>query len=195
MTGTDTGVGKTWVACRLAETWAAQGLRVGVFKPAESGSGGDAQALIRAAASDLPLRLVRPYAFRKPLAPAVAAALEGRRISLTRLKAAYRGIAAVSDRVLVEGAGGLLVPYAPRLDGAGIARTLGLPLLIVARAGLGTLNHSLLTVEAARRRGLRVAAIVLNGPQSPRDPSVRSNAAVLRKLSGLPVFGPIPWER
>jgi dethiobiotin synthetase len=193
VTGTDTGVGKTWVSCALARAWSDQGARVGVFKPAESGDGGDALALLKAARCPLPLDLVRPYAFKRPLAPAVAAAEEGTRVSLAGLKLCYRQIAAASDRVLVEGAGGLLVPYGPRLDGAGLAKALGLPVLIIARAKLGTINHSLLTVEAARRRGLRVLGVVLNGPHERRDPSVPLNAKVIRRLGRLPVLGPLPW--
>lgn len=193
VTGTDTGVGKTWVACRLAEAWTARGLKVGVFKPAESGGGADAEALIRASGRGLPLALVRPYAFRRPLAPGVAAAQEGRRISLARIKRAYATLRGQGDRMLVEGAGGLLVPYGPGLDGAGLAKALRLPLLVVARARLGTINHSLLTLEAARRRGLQVAAVVLNGPRERRDPSIRGNAAVIRRLGRVKVLGPLPW--
>lgn len=193
VSGTDTGIGKTWVSCRLAEAWAARGLRVGVFKPAESGDGGDAKALIKAARSSLPLDLVRPYAFRRPLAPAMAAALEGKRVSMAGLRRCYRQIEAESDRVLVEGAGGLLVPYAPGLDGAALAQRLGLPLLIVARAGLGTINHSLLTLEAARQRGLKVLAVILNGPHDAKDPSIRLNAEAIRSLGRVRVLGPLPW--
>jgi dethiobiotin synthetase len=191
ITGTDTGVGKTWVACRIAEAWAQAGLRVGVFKPAESGAGGDALTLIKAARCPLPLSLVRPYAFRQPMAPALAA---GKPVRFATLKRCHARIAAGSDRVLVEGAGGLLVPYAPGLDGAGIAKRLGLPLLLVARAGLGTINHSLLTLEAARRRGLRVLAVLLNGPRERRDPSIAGNAAAIRRLGKVPVLGPLPWS-
>lgn len=194
ISGTDTGVGKTWVACRLAEAWSRTGLRVGVFKPAESGQGGDAAALIKATGRELALDQVRPYAFKRPLAPAVAAAQEGRRIALPRLKRAYAKLRSQSDRMVVEGAGGLLVPYAPRLDAATLARSLGLPVLIVARARLGTINHSLLTLEAARRRGLDVVAVLLNGPRERRDPSIDGNAAVIRRLGRVPVLGPLPWR-
>lgn len=194
VTGTDTGVGKTWVSCALARAWSDAGLRVGVFKPAESGDGGDAQALLRAARSPLPLDLVRPYAFKRPLAPAMAAAEEGKSVSLAGLRLCYRQVKAASERVLVEGAGGLLVPYGPRLDGAGLAKALGLPLLIIARAKLGTINHSLLTLEAARRRGLRVLGVVLNGPHDRKDPSIPKNAAAIRRLGKVPVLGPLPWK-
>lgn len=193
ITGTDTGVGKTWVGCAIARAWSDQAWQVGVFKPAESGDGGDAKALLKAARSVLALDLVRPYAFKRPLAPAVAAAEERRPVKLALLKSAYRRIALQSERVLVEGAGGLLVPYADRLDGAGLAKALKLPVLIIARAKLGTINHSLLTVEAARRRGLKVLGVVLNGRHDPKDPSLAKNAEVIRRLGKVPVLGPLPW--
>jgi dethiobiotin synthetase len=188
VTGTDTGVGKTWVACRLAEAARAKGLRVGVLKPAESGMGGDAAALKKASGCPLPLEMLRPYAFKQPLAPAVAAALEGKRVVLGPIKRAFKTITEASDFVLVEGAGGLLVPYGPRLDGAALAKALGLPVLIVARKGLGTINHSLLTLEAARKRGLDVAAVVLSAPSQAGDPSVSTNARQIARLGRVRVL-------
>lgn len=188
ITGTDTGIGKTWVACRLAEALHTRGLRVGVFKPAESGDGGDAAKLKKAAGSLLPLDLVRPYHFKRPLAPAVAAELEGARVSLAALRRCYDQIRRDSDLVLVEGAGGLLVPYAPGLSGAGVAKALGLPLLVVGRAGLGTINHTLLTLEAARRRGLPLLGVVLNGKAPKADRSVRGNAEVIGALGNVTVW-------
>lgn len=188
VTGTDTGVGKTWVACRLAQAARAKGLRVGVLKPAESGQGGDAQALKTASQCPLPLTVLRPYAFKRPLAPAVAAALEGKRVALGPITKAFKTIKEVSDFMLVEGAGGLLVPYGPSLDGAALAKALGLPLLIVARRGLGTINHSLLTLEAARTRGLEVAAVVLSAPAAKGDPSAVGNARQIARLGKVKVL-------
>lgn len=188
ITGTDTGIGKTWVACRLAEALRERGLRVGVFKPAESGDGGDALKLKRAAGSLLPLELIRPYHFKRPLAPAVAAKLEERRVSLDALRMSFEQVRRGSDLVLIEGAGGLLVPYGPRLDGAGVAKALGLPLLIVARPGLGTINHSLLTLEAARQRRLKLVGVLLNGSAKAGDRSVRQNASVIASLGKVAVF-------
>jgi dethiobiotin synthetase len=188
VTGTDTGVGKTWVTCRLAELARERGLRVGVLKPAESGDDGDALALARAAGCTFPLEVIRPFAFRKPVAPALAAQLEGKRIRLAPIKKAFSLLADSSEFMLVEGAGGLLVPYAPGLDGAGIAKALGLPLLVVARRGLGTVNHTLLTLEAARSRGLSVAGVILNGPGSMADLSVAHNRDMIQKLGKVKVF-------
>jgi dethiobiotin synthetase len=188
VTGTDTGIGKTWVACRLAELARAKGLRCGVLKPAESGDGGDTAKLARASRCRLPMDVLRPYAFKLPLAPAVAAAREGKRVRLSVVMRAFRAVRKVSDFTLVEGAGGLLVPYAPKLDGADIAKAMGLPLIIVARRGLGTINHSLLTLEAARRRGLKVAAVVLSGRKGKGDPSVRTNARQIARLGKVRVI-------
>lgn len=182
ITGTDTGVGKTWVACHLAKALRAKGFRVGVLKPAESGQGGDALKLKRASGCPAPLSVIRPYHFKRPLAPAVAAAQEGKRVSLKTIQAAYARLRKESDLVLVEGAGGLLVPYGPGLDGAGLAKALGLPLVIVARKGLGTINHSLLTLGAAKQRRLKVLAVVLSGRRPLNDPSVSSNARVIQAL-------------
>ncbi|MGH7442707.1 MAG: dethiobiotin synthase [bacterium] len=188
VTGTGTGVGKTWVACALARLACKRGWRVGVFKPAESGDGGDAAALKKASACPLSLGTLRPYAFKRPLAPDRAAELEGRRVSWPVLRRAFKTVSETSDFVLVEGAGGLLVPYAPGLDAAGLAVRFGLPLLIVAARGLGTINHSLLTLEAARRRGLKVAALVLSAPSFKGDLSVASNSKQIQALGRVRVL-------
>jgi dethiobiotin synthetase len=194
ITGTDTGVGKTFVACALARAFRAEGLKVGVFKPAESGGSGDARRLMRAAGSRDPLDLVCPYRFKAALAPMVAAQFEERRISLKTLRSAFASLRRGRDGVLVEGAGGLLVPYAEGLDAASLAKALGLPLLVVARPGLGTINHTLLTLEAARRRGLTVLGVMINGLKGRGGQAESSNPAVIAKLGRVPVFGPLPWR-
>jgi dethiobiotin synthetase len=98
--------------------------------------------------------------------------------------------------MLIEGSGGLLVPLTERETVADLIRRLHLPVIIVARAGLGTLNHTVLTVEAARRRALRVAGIILNQPTAGQpDPSVAHNGMLLREMTGLPVIGPLPYRR
>jgi dethiobiotin synthetase len=158
VTGTDTAVGKTVVTGGLAAALRARGMRVATYKPVQSGAladdpDGDA-ALLGAETT---------YAFAAPLAPLVAAELEGRVVELEPIVRAAERLAAAHDVLLVEGAGGLLVPLAPGLDVADLARALALPVVVVARAGLGTVNHVLLTLEAAKARGLTVAAVVLNG--------------------------------
>lgn len=207
ITGTDTAVGKTLVTAGLARALVARGVNVGVMKPVETGcrsgrdshdDGGasDAVRLRRAAGSRDALGLIAPYRLRLPLAPMVAAARERRRISPGRLIAAYRTLAGRHDVMLVEGIGGLLVPLTAQDSVADLICRLGLPVLIVARAGLGTVNHTLLTLEAARARKITVLGVVLNTTTPRRHgPAERTGAAALRRLVDVPVFGPLPYLR
>lgn len=196
VTGTDTGVGKTAVSCALAAHARSQGVRLAVMKPAETGctdqNPEDALALRAAAGSDDPLELVCPYRLPEPLAPAVAARRAGRKLSVAQVLDCAQKLAA--DRpLLVEGAGGLLVPFTERETTAELIAALGLPVLVVARAGLGTINHTALTVEALRARKLPVAAVVLNAAVPELDLSAEDNAAEIARLAGVQVFGPTPF--
>ncbi len=193
VTGTDTGVGKTHVACWLARELAASGIRVGVMKPAESGSNRDALMLRRASGTAAPLSLIRPFHFKAPLAPALAAAREGRKLSLAKLMRAFHGLKASHQGLVVEGAGGLLVPMSGHKMVADVAGMMRLPLLLVARPGLGTINHTLLSLAEARRRGLKVACVVLNGRLKKGDISARSNPAAIARYGKVKVVGPLPW--
>jgi dethiobiotin synthetase len=185
VTGPDTGVGKTVVTAGLARALRAQERTVAVFKPVQSGAladdpEGDA-ALLEAD---------NVYAFEAPLAPLVAARRDGATIELEPILRRADRLVAVHDIVLVEGAGGLLVPLAGNLLVADLARALGLPLVIVARAGLGTVNHILLTIEAARARDLAVAAVVLNGEA---DTSTQDNAELISLFGYRPPVVRVPW--
>lgn len=170
VSGTDTDCGKTRVGCALARGLRAAGLRVRVLKPVETGCaerGGslapaDALALAAAAGDDAPLERLCPYPLRLAAAPEVAARSAGIELDPQRIAAALDRARADADAVLVEGAGGLLVPLGPELDMAGLARRLALPVIVVARARLGTLNHTLLTLEAAAARGLDVVGVALS---------------------------------
>jgi dethiobiotin synthetase len=197
VTGTDTGVGKTEVSCALLAWARVAGLDLGAMKPAESGVGpgepGDSTRLWAAAGGLDELALVCPYRFSAPLAPAVAARLEGVEVRLEVVLAAARALAARHAALLVEGAGGLLVPLTPRETYADLAVALGLPVLVVARAGLGTVNHTALTVEALRARRLAVAGVVLNRTAAEDDPSVPHNAAEIERLTGAPVLATLPY--
>jgi dethiobiotin synthetase len=184
VTATDTAVGKTVVTAGLATAFRARGRDVAIFKPVQSGAladdpTGDA-ALLGADCV---------YSFAAPLAPLVAARAEGKTIELEPILARAQKLASEHEILLIEGAGGLLVPLAPGLDIAGLAVALGLPLIVVARAGLGTVNHTLLTIEAARARGLAVAGVVLNGES---DMSTANNATLIEAGSGAPVLARIP---
>jgi dethiobiotin synthetase len=199
VTATDTGVGKTEVACGLVRGWRARGLDVGAMKPAQSGVGPgeptDAERLAAAAGEGDPLELVCPYSFAAPLAPAVAARLEGRAISMELLLGAARALSERHAALVVEGAGGLLTPLTERETYADLAVALGLPTLVVARAGLGTVNHTALTCEALGARGLRVLGVVLNRTSAGDDESVPHNAAEIERLTGARVLALLPHER
>jgi dethiobiotin synthetase len=198
VTGTDTGVGKTEVACAILRAERARGVDVVGMKPAQSGhdpvESSDAERLRAASDGVEPLEAICPYSFRAPLAPAVAARLEGKEVSLERIVDAARALATRHAAVLVEGAGGLLVPLAARETYADLAVLLGLPALVVARAGLGTVNHTALTCEALARRGITVSGIVLNRLAPADDPSVPHNAAEIERLTGAPVLATLPHE-
>jgi dethiobiotin synthetase len=184
VTATDTGVGKTVVTGALARALRAQDKRVAVFKPVQSGALADDPA---GDAAQLGAECV--YAFEAALAPAVAARQEGVTIELEQILRRADRLVAVNDVVLVEGAGGLLVPLADNLLVADLARALGLPLVVVARAQLGTVNQVLLTLEAARARDLAVAAVVLNGPA---DDSTAENANLISQFSNPPLVLRVP---
>jgi dethiobiotin synthetase len=191
VTGTDTGVGKTFVGCALAAALRARGRRVAVLKPVETGVDGepeDARALGAAAGDPAPLDDLCPHRLRAPLAPAVAARLEGVTLDLDRLVALAARRARAADVLLVEGAGGLLVPIAGRVTWADFAARLGLPVLVVAANRLGTVNHCALTARAAAAAGLRVAGVVLSQPAPAADASAATNAETIAELTGLPVL-------
>lgn len=199
VTGTDTGVGKTAVAAGLIEALRAQDVDARPLKPVETGAPAesdwpeDAAILAEAAGlADAEPSTVCPVRFEEPLAPSVAARRAGRPIDLATLDAAVEQVQAEAELALVEGAGGLLVPVTEDATMADLAARWQLPVLIVARSGLGTLNHTALTVETARAHGLDVLGVVLNRwPTSP-DVATRTNPAELERLTGAPVLGRLP---
>ena len=165
ITGTDTGVGKTVVAAALIAGLRSTGRRVAGMKPVETGVSGvpaDAALLRDAAGGADCLSDVCPAQFREPLAPLVAAARAQEPVDLPRLDAAFDRLALGRDAIVVEGAGGLLVPITEQLAYDGLFRRWGLDLIVVAANRLGALNHTLLTLRAAWQAGLRVRAVVLN---------------------------------
>lgn len=202
ITGTGTGVGKTVVAGGLAGALRFTGINVGVMKPLESGCKKkgrwlipqDALFLQNMAAVEDDLNLINPYRFRNPLAPAMAADLEEIEVVTERIMEAYRSLENRHDLMLVEGAGGLLVPAVwavhelPILI-SDLIEALGLPLLVVARADLGTINHTLLTVRHAKTLGLEVMGVVFNNLRRCRGLAERENRNALpRLLNGIPLW-------
>jgi len=196
VTGTDTNAGKTFVACALARGLRAAGVDVGVMKPAETGvpeSGPlDAHALRLAAGVDDPIEDVCPERFALPASPEVAARTEGRAVSLAAIRAAWTRLATRHAFMLVEGAGGLLVPLDRETDMADLARELGLPILLVTRARLGTINHTRQSLECAATRGLEVFGVVISHSDGPLSPADALNLASLRERLGGLLVGEIP---
>lgn len=202
VTGTDTGVGKTFVTSALAEIWHRGGAKIGAYKPAASGcdfdaagnpTWGDVDSLHAALDGAVPKSRICPQCFAAPLAPPIAAEQEGRRVDDALLLSGAAWWQSRTELLLVEGAGGLLAPLSETQSNADLAVSLNFPVLIVARAGLGTINHTLLTVEAAQRRGLHVVGIVLNAAQpASSDQSVQSNPTQLAKRCTVPILAVFP---
>jgi len=194
VTGTDTGVGKTVVAAGIVCALRARGRSVGVAKPVQSGAltfdpDGDAMLLKRwTKVAESPGELA-PFCFAAALAPSVAAELEDRRIDRAELLEYVNAVAARYEAIVVEGAGGLLVPLGDDWTIADLVRDLALPLLLVARAGLGTVNHTALTARAARGLGLEPVGVVLNGPV---DDSTPANTRLIERIADVPVLGHLP---
>jgi dethiobiotin synthetase len=195
--GTDTGVGKTEVARALCVLLRERDWAPLALKPVETGCAPDAPedalALREACGSAQALDDLCPYRFRLPAAPLVAAEAEGRSIDLLRIEEI---VARASVPIVVEAAGGLLVPLARESElftNLDLADRLGLPVLLVGRAGLGTLNHCALSVEAIERRGLQLVAVVLNRTVEQDDPTVESNPRWVGELTGARVLGPTPF--
>jgi dethiobiotin synthetase len=191
VTGTGTEVGKSVVAAVLAASARRAGRRVGVFKPAVSGldEGGDSdQSLLRrASGSAQSEEEIAPYRFGPPVSPHLAAEIADRPIDPSRLRRAAAAAAEGAEFVVCEGVGGLLVPLTPGYLVRDLAREIGYPLIVVAPATLGTINHTLLTLEAARAIGLEVRAVVLN-PWPPRPTLLeRSNRDTIQALGEVPV--------
>ena len=194
ITGTDTGVGKTYITATLLAELRRRGVCAAAFKPIACGAGGrnDARIYARLMKHVVPLDVINPIYLRHPLAPSIAAGLEKRRIDLRKIHSNFRLLTSEYCPVLVEGAGGLLVPVKRGYFVADLARDLGLPVVIVARLGLGTINHSLLTVRQARAAGLKVAGIVLNDLVGRRGLAEKTNIVEVPKLCGVPLLGVVP---
>ncbi len=197
VTGTDTGVGKTLVAAGLARLALRRGRRPIPFKPVETGCdpiAADARLLWSAAGAPVPEAAVCLQRFRLPAAPAQAAEAEGATVDLDAVVEAAKALASRGDLLIVEGAGGILVPYGDGWTAADLMERLSLPLVVVARTALGTINHTGLTVREAKRRGLRVKAVVLNRTTPDEAPHERDGARFVAAVTGLQPLGPVPWS-
>jgi dethiobiotin synthetase len=201
VTGTDTGVGKTLVACALLHGFARAGLSTVGMKPVaaghvESESGfinEDVAALCQASSVHAARELINPYAFARPIAPHIAAAQEGTAIDVAHIRRAFEALARVADAVIVEGVGGFRVPICSGADSADLAVLLDLPIILVVGLRLGCLNHALLTAEAVERRGLSLAGWVANHVEAQML-EADANVAALQERLSCPLLGRIPHQ-
>lgn len=202
VTATDTGVGKTYLTALIARDLRARGVRVGAYKPVCSGaqiaadgsaSWQDVTTLVEAIGGGDASR-VCPLRLKAPLAPPVAARLEEMTVEFGALCAGASWWTGRVDVLLVEGVGGLLCPLTDRETIADFAAAIGYPVLVVARMGLGTINHTLLTIESAQRRGLKVAGVVLNECEPLSDSTgIEHNPAEIARRTNVPLLGSVRW--
>jgi dethiobiotin synthetase len=199
ITATGTEVGKTLVTAGLALALKEKGYDVGVMKPVQSGGAfrapdSDGMRLKTWAGLEDELEEIVPYHFHLPVAPGLAAELEGRVIDPSVILKALERLKQKHDVVLVEGAGGWVVPLGPDWTVGDLARRIGWPVLIVAHPSLGTINHTALTAMAIRQKGLDPVGVILNGlKEGEDDPSIRHNPRHIEQFADVPVFGTVPW--
>lgn len=202
ITATDTDVGKTWVTALIARELRKTRTRVGVYKPACSGSEvndqgktvwPDLEVLHESVGGEFSIDRICPQRFNDPLAPPVAARNEGRTIDSRLLRTGCDQWAGQVDVLLVEGVGGLLCPISDTESIADLAVDIGYPLLIVTRAGLGTINHTLLTIEAAQNRKLPIAGVILNQCTPTADRSSSTNRDEIVARTDVPVIGTVEY--
>lgn len=197
ITATDTEVGKTVVAGALAGVLRKRGYNVGVYKPLQSGHlatnpEGDAARLKEASGVETHFERICPYSIEEPLAPRLAMKRAGRTVTLADITDHYNELVEEFDGLLVEGAGGLAVPYTEDGLVVDFAKQLQLPLIIVARPTLGTVNHTVLTISYAKAHGIPVAGVILSGCKECEKERVQENKEMIEQLSGVPVLGLFP---
>lgn len=203
VTGTGTEVGKTIVSAALLLCLLERGLDAGYFKPVASGGqlhqgrlvNPDVLLVRRLSGLADSFEQMNPFCLRLPLAPLMASRLEGAPLSLDRLRASWREASGRHAFTVVEGAGGVMVPLMENLTVLDLMAQMGLPVLVVGHAGLGTINHTLLTIEAVQRRGLPMLGFCFSGPRPDEldDPAVEHNPALISEMSGVPFLGALPW--
>lgn len=202
ITGTDTGVGKTALTGAIARVLREDGIDVGVSKPIATGCrpegegwiSCDVEFLCQAASCCDPLEIVCTYAFEDPVAPRVAAERAGREIFLPDIISNYFVLLGAHDLVLMEGIGGLLVPLNRSQTLVDLIRLIHTPVLIVSRNQLGTLNHTLLTIDCLKRKKIPIIGVILNHANTDEDASQTTNAESITESTGVPVLGILPYS-
>jgi dethiobiotin synthetase len=193
VTGTGTGVGKTVIACGIASLLKSLGVKVGVMKPIATGDRKDAQHLRKASGMTEGLDVVNPQFFKAPVAPTVSAALERKEVDLDAIYRSYWFLQKHYDFVVVEGIGGVKVPLGESTYVVDLIQALRLPALVVGHAGLGTLNHTLLTLDALEAEKVSVMGVVLNGFRG-KDLAEKTNPQALEDHLTIPLLGVMPYQ-
>jgi dethiobiotin synthetase len=188
VSGTDTGIGKTFCGCGLIRAARAAGVKCSGMKPFCTGDTSDVELIAAASGNDIPHHLLNPVWLRPPLAPYAAAMLENRPIDITAVKEAYHELAAKHDLVLVEGAGGLLVPILRDYNFRDLAVDLNLGVILVAPNRLGVINHVLLNAESIANSGLRLVLLILNEPDPKPTLATQTNPSILEELLDVPLY-------
>ena len=191
VTGTDTGIGKTWVSALIVEELRKKGTAAVGLKPVLSGARDDAQRLWEANGGSLDLDVVNPRWYRTPVAPLVASRIEGNPLELASMVEPIHQVRDAHDFTLVEGVGGWEVPMGEDFGFPEFAKALGFPVLVVAANWLGTLNHTLLTVKAIQAAGLECVGVVLNHLEAERDVAATTNRMMLDELCPVPIVGEV----
>lgn len=203
ITATDTGVGKTMITGAIARILTDEELQVGVFKPIATGCGRGTYGLVSADAEYLsmcinnvdPVTIINPVSYETPAAPIVCEHRENRPVDFEAVSSIYQSLCQRKDIVLVEGIGGVRVPISDGVDVLTLMREFSLPVVVVARPNLGTINHTLLTVDAIRAAGLFVAGIVINGFNTATAGVAEETVAeVLRKWTKAPILAVVPHD-
>jgi dethiobiotin synthetase len=202
ITGTDTGVGKTIITAALIKLISCPGFRTGGMKPIESGCLQQGDLLVPSdgmfiktiAHMEENIGQITPYRFKSPLAPLPASEIEGITVDFKKIRKAFADLSEKYDVVIIEGIGGLLVPITKNYFVIDMAKDFNLPLIVVSRPSLGTINHTMLTVNYALKEGLRVAGIIINYSQPPENTLAETtNPEIIKQISPVPVIGIFPY--
>lgn len=204
ITGTDTGIGKTIVSGALIRAIHLFGLKPFGMKPVESGCGKEGDVLIpydglflkQTAHMQDPINLVTPCCFENPLAPLAASEIERKNVNISEIRKAFAKLNRKYEAAVIEGVGGLLVPIKKNYYVSDLAKEFSLPLIVVAKPGLGTLNHIMLTVNYAQKEGLEVAGVIINNSQPPENSlAEKTNPQILMQICPVPLLGIFPYLR
>ncbi len=195
ITATDTGVGKTYIACQLALNLRKAGIDAGVMKPIACGSRSDALLLSKAQGGSDAVELINPIYFNEPLAPYSASQISGRKIDLNKIRKAYNILKKRHNFLIIEGIGGLLVPITKNFFVRDLCLEFSYPLLIVSRPALGTINHTLLTFFEAKRAGLKTISIVFNYYKPfKKSLAEKTNPGVIKRITKVPVVTSVSYN-